>query len=120
MRRVALGALLIAVLLPSAALARRRATKQQRAGVVAAALRASDIGKQQALCVVVFVSTVSKRWALLAFPNKPSQACLRYQANGVSFYHRKNGRWHWITAGSDLRCPIKGVPTRVAQDLKVC
>lgn len=105
---------------PGLAFGRRRASRSERAAVVRAAERQGDIGRQQAPCVVIYVSNVNRAWSSLSFPEKPSRACLPFEANGVSLYHWSHGRWRFVTAGDEFRCPIGGVPSRVAHDLRVC
>jgi hypothetical protein len=120
-RRVACGAMLLAVLLPAVALARRLGTKHQHAGVVAAAVAAHDINPPQGRCARVFISTPDTNWASLDFPPKESKSCLAQAANGVTIFHFGGGKWHLVTGGSSFpRCPPKGVPKTVAHDLKIC
>lgn len=121
MKRVALIVLLIAVVVvPATALARRKANSQQRKGIIAAGVAAKDISKAQGPCARIYVSTVNSNWASLDFPPQPSHACRQLVANGVGLFQKRSGKWHFVTAGSEFTCPIKGVPKKVAHDLKVC
>jgi hypothetical protein len=45
---------------------------------------------------------------------------MRVAANGVIIEHHTAVGWQFVTVGSSFRCPIKGVPARVARDLGVC
>jgi hypothetical protein len=121
---VVCATLLFAVLLPAVALARRLANSHQHAAVVAAAVAAHDINRPQGRCARVFISTANTSWASLDFPaatsGKPKD-CLALSANGVSIFHFRRGKWHFVTSGSSfLVCPPKGVPKSVAKDLRVC
>jgi hypothetical protein len=112
--------LVIAMAFPAAASAHRRATKAERAALVAAVVHQGKLSTTQAACQVATISTVNRGYAVLAWPAKLSKACLRVAANGVILEHRVSGHWDFLTEGSSLQCPIKGVPARVAHDLGVC
>lgn len=109
-----------AALVPAAALAHRRATKSERSAILAAVVRQHELSRAQAACQVVTVSTVNHNYAAVTWPATLSRACLRVAANGVIIEHRQVRGWHFVTVGSAIQCPIKGVPTRVARDLGVC
>lgn len=106
--------------LPAVAVAHRRATKPERTAILAAVVRQHQLSKAQATCQVVMISTVNQRFAALTWPEHLSRACIRVAANGVIIEHRTTRGWRFVTVGSDLRCPIKGVPVAVARDLGVC
>lgn len=112
--------LVVAGITPAIALAHRRATKSERTAVLAAVVKQHQLSKVQATCQVVTISTVNQNYAKLTWPNQLSKSCQQVAANGVIIEHRASGRWRFVTVGSDLRCPIRGVPTRVAHDLGVC
>ena len=107
-------------LLPAAAVAHRRASKPERTAILAAVVRQRQLSKAQAACQVVTISTVNQRYAALTWPKRLSRACARVAANGVIVEHRTSRGWRFVTVGSNLRCPIKGVPVAVARDLGVC
>jgi hypothetical protein len=65
----------------------------------------------------VFVSSVNKTWASLSLVPPHTTYCQGMAANGISLFHHRSGRWHFVTAGSYFRCPIPHVPNRVAHDL---
>lgn len=106
--------------LPAVAVAHRRATKPERTAILAAVVRQHELSRAQADCQVVTVSTVNRRYAVLAWPKRLSSACRRVAANGVIVEHKTAHGWHLVTVGSALRCPIKGVPNAVARDLDLC
>ena len=110
----------VGVALPAAAVAHRRATKSERAAILKAVVRQHQLSKAQAACQTVTISTVNTHYATATWPRKLSRACLRVAADGVIIEHQTARGWTLVSDGSDLRCPIKGVPTRVARDLKVC
>jgi hypothetical protein len=113
--------LLVAVaLMPAPALAHRRATKAERATILAAVVRQGQLSRPQAACQVVTVSTVNHNYAAVTWPRKLSSACMRVAANGVIIEHRTQRGWRFVTVGSAFICPIKGVPAPVARDLGVC
>ena len=118
--RASVVLLLAAALMPAAALAHRRATKTERTSILAAVVRQRQLSRAQAACQAVTISTVSQNYAAMTWPRKLSRACLRVAANGVIIEHRARRGWQFVTVGSDLRCPIEGVPTRVARDLGIC
>ncbi len=106
--------------IPAAAFAHRRATKAERSAVVAAIVRQGELSKAQAACQVVTISTANRSYAAATWPAKLSRACMRVAANGVIIEHHTASGWQFVTVGSSFRCPIKGVPNRVARDLGVC
>lgn len=118
--RVVLVMLAVLVSVPAGALAHRRATKPERTAILAAVVRQHQLSKTQAACQKVTISTVNQRYAALTWPKKLSRACMRVAANGVIVEHRTARGWRLVTVGSDLRCPIKGVPGAVARDLGLC
>ena len=122
MSRVRVVVVLMAalVLIPAAAFAHRRANKVQRSAILAAVVKQKQLSEAQAACQVVTISTVNPRFALLSWPPKLSKACLRVAANGVIVEHRGTRGWRLVTVGSSFRCPIKGLPSAVARDLRVC
>jgi hypothetical protein len=110
----------VAMLIPAAALAHRRATRAERSSILAAVVRQGQLSKKQAACQVVMISTVNHDYASATWPAKLSSACMRVAANGLIIEHLKQGRWRFVAAGSSFQCPIRGVPSRVARDLGVC
>lgn len=105
---------------PAAALAHTRLHGRTRQAVVNAVVHQHQLSRAQARCVVVTRSTVNRAFAAVTFPAHLSRTCLRVAANGVIIEHRIRGRWRFVTVGSDIQCPIRGVPGRVAHDLDVC
>ena len=79
-----------------------------------------QLSKAQAACQVVTISTVNQHFAKVTWPTLLSRACKRVAANGVIIEHKTSRGWQFVTVGSSLTCPIKGVPTAVARDLGVC
>jgi hypothetical protein len=122
MRRIRVVIVIFAALavVPAAALAHRRATKPERTAILAAVVRQHELSKAQARCQIVTISTVNQRFAVLTWPKHLSRSCTRVAGNGVIIEHRTIRGWRFVTVGSDLRCPIKGVPGAVARDLGVC
>jgi hypothetical protein len=118
--RVFIALLVVAGIVPTVALAHRRATKDERTAVLTAVVKQHQLSKAQATCQTVTISTVNQSYAALTWPKKLSKACMQVAANGVIIEHRSTGRWRFVTVGSSFRCPIKGVPTPVAHDLGVC
>lgn len=108
------------VLIPAAALAHQRATRAQRAAILAAVVRQDELSRAQANCQVVTISTVNRDYAALTWPSRLSHACLRVAANGVIIEHRTPHGWKFVTVGSSFQCPVKAVPTPVARDLGIC
>jgi hypothetical protein len=118
--RVVVLLVVAGALIPAAALAHRRATKAERSAVLAAVVRQGQLSKGQAACQFVTISTANHYYATTTWPARLSRACMRVAANGVIIEHRTARGWQFVTVGSGFRCPIKGVPTRVARDLGVC
>ncbi len=118
--RIFIVVLVTGMLIPAAALAHRRATRAERAAILAAVVHQGELSKAQAACQVVTISTVNQSYASLTWPTRLSKACMRVAANGTIIEHRKGRQWRFVTVGSSLRCPINGVPSRVARDLGVC
>jgi len=118
---VAIGAALVVLgVLAPAALGHRLASKTQRAAILQAVVHQGQLGKAQANCQTVTISTVNREYAALSWPPKLSRACLKVAANGVIIEHGTSRGWQLVTVGSSFSCPVKGVPTPVARDLGVC
>lgn len=117
--QAALVCALVASCLPGAAVARRLATGDTKAAVIAAVRRAGEIGTPQtASCLRVYISTVDSNWATMQFVYIPR--CERLDGNGVAVIHRIHGRWHFVTAGSEFLCPFPGhIPKWVQTDLRL-
>ena len=122
MRRTCVLVVIFASLavVPGAAMAHRRATKPERTAILAAVVRQHQLSRAQATCQVVTISTVNQRYAELTWPRKLSRACRRVAANGVIIEHRSTRGWRFVTVGSSFTCPIKGVPSAVARDFRLC
>jgi hypothetical protein len=120
MRRLILASLVAFSLLPSLAYAHTRANASEAQAIRAAAVSAKQLSKQQAACQVVTISTVNRSYASLSWPAQLSKSCERVAANGVVLMHETAGGWRFVTDGSSFKCPIKGIPTMVGYDLKVC
>lgn len=120
MRRLLPTILLALALLPAAAFAHTAATATQAKAIRAAAVSAHQLTTQQAACQVVTISTVNRDYASLAWPAKLSASCMRVAANGVVLLHDTSQGWKYVTVGSSFKCPIKGIPTKVGYDLRVC
>jgi hypothetical protein len=110
----------VVMLMPSAALAHRRASKAERSAILAAVVRQRQLSKKQASCQVVTISTVNQDYASLRWPVRLSSACSGVAANGVIIERRTGRGWLFVAVGSTFKCPINGVPNRVARDLGVC
>ena len=69
-------------------------------------------------CTTVRVSTVDESWAI--YYSSGNQNCAG--ANGVVTVHQVAGRWKVTheNSGYPFVCPIRGIPTAVARDLKLC
>jgi hypothetical protein len=122
MRRTRVIIVIFAALavVPAAAIAHRRATKPERTAILAAVVRQHQLSKTQATCQVVTISTANQRYAELTWPRKLSSACQRVAANGVIVEHRTTRGWRFVTVGSSFTCPIRGVPSAVARDFRLC
>lgn len=113
MRHVIALALTIIVISPGVAQAHRGPTKLEQ--------RAFDrLTGLPPNCAAVRVSTVSPRWAAWT-GTKNTRRCLKFAGNGVTILRKFSGRWHRTReAGSDLVCPLPGVPRSVQVDLEPC
>jgi hypothetical protein len=117
MKRVALPAslvaLLVAVLGVAAADADRRATSSERKAI-------AKVVDLPAKCAKARVSTAVKRpkWASVYW--KPGgERCEPFARDGAAVLKRRDGKWRFVTAGSDFDCPrlYRDVPRRVVEDL---
>jgi hypothetical protein len=108
------------VMLPAAAFAHRPATRSEKIAILAAVVHQHALNAAQAACQVVTVSTVNYSFAKVTWPARLSRLCRRVAANGVIIEHKNSKGWQFVTVGSSLTCPIKGVPAAVARDLAVC
>jgi hypothetical protein len=120
MRRLIPAFLVAFSLLSSLAYAHTRANASEAQAIRAAAVRSHQLSKQQAACQVVTISTVNRSYASLSWPAQLSKSCERVAADGVVLMHETGGGWRFVTDGSSFKCPIKGIPTKVGSDLKVC
>lgn len=100
----------LSTVLPNTALARRHPTKSERAAIA----QAMHVPPQ---CALIWVSTVDPTWARAE--DSAQGHCLRYAANGIAILHRNRAHWYPAFEGSDIPCPIPGVPPKVVTDLHV-
>ncbi len=110
----------LTVALPAVAAAHRPATQAERQAIRTAVVRQHQLTTAQAGCQAITISTAASGWAELAWPAKLSKACATVAADGVILEHSVGGSWRFVTVGSDLPCPIKGMPTAVERDLAAC
>jgi preprotein translocase subunit Sss1 len=105
-------ALLIVVSVASAA---RKPTTKERAQI-------AKVIQLQPRCAAVRISTVTRKpkWATATWRDG-GQQCSPFASNGVTVEKKKEGRWHFVTAGSSFDCPglYAKVPRAVAKDLKI-
>jgi len=118
--RIMIVLALAVMLMPPVALAHRRASRTERAAILAAVVHQRQLSTTQATCQVVTISTVNQSYASLRWPAKLSRSCAGVAANGVIVEHRTSRGWLFVTVGSTFKCPIKQVPTQVARDLGIC
>ncbi len=117
----AIGAALLALgVFAPAALGHRLATKTERTAILQAVVHQGQLSKAQANCQSVTISSVNQEYAALTWPRKLSRACMKVAANGVIIEHDGSRGWQLVTVGSSFSCPVKGVPTPVARDLRIC
>lgn len=109
LRRLAIGTLLFA-LVASPAYARRHPRAPERRAI------AARMGVPPR-CAAIWISTVNRRWA--SFHTRFRQSCLRWAGDGIVILHRRNRRWHPVFEGSDIPCPVPGVPPAIVRDLRV-
>jgi hypothetical protein len=120
MRRFVPVSLIVLAVFPALAFAHTRADAGEAGAIRVAAVHAHQLTKQQAACQVVTISTVDRSYASLSWPPKLSASCKRVAANGVVLMHKTAHGWGFVTVGSSFKCPIKGIPTKVGYDLRVC
>ena len=67
------------------------------------------------------IHLASRRYASVRFdPAKAASApCVKYAADGITILKMQRGRWETVSAGSDVRCPVRGVPNSVLPQLGV-
>ena len=97
--------------LPVAAHADRPPTKRERVDIA----HAIGVPKR---CLRTRVSTVDERWSRTSIRNEKA-SCQDHAGDGVAVYKRRRGTWRFVTAGSSFDCPVPGVPSRIAKDLKI-
>ena len=107
---VSAAVLLLAVGLASAD---RGATPKERRAI-------AKVVELPAKCAKVRVSTKTERpkWATALWTPEPA-ACEPYARDGIAVTKKRDGRWRFLTAGSDFDCPrlYREVPRRIALDL---
>jgi hypothetical protein len=112
MRTIAVLAVALLGLIPGAASARRAPTPEENAAIVAT-------DDRQAACLVVSVSTLDDRWALIE--DLDSESCWSEGRPAVA--HRVGERWvHWYSSEAlpDDWCAQIDVPDDVGVDLGAC
>jgi hypothetical protein len=113
--------------LPAAAFASTPATPSQKTAL----LKAAGDSRVPARCLTARISSADRSFAEVYFTGlwgagqRLLRGCERYAANGVSIYHYRAGRWHFVTAGSSFVtgrgvCRVPHVPTPVVADFRLC
>ncbi len=138
MRQVLLAvSVVLVVVLPSSAYAKRLASNSQKSAIVRALTApqalcfrygshtscSAAISRGIPLrCVTVYISTVNPAWA--SETDVLSRSCANWDANGGAIVHVQHHRWVVFTEGSAFTmCPIRGysgqgsMPEPVAKDL---
>lgn len=116
MKRLVVIIGLVACVLPASAAARRGVSGPAKTPIVRVGL-GRNVPVQ---CAAVYISTVSRFWASVMFhPQRGFTAtCQQFGSNGVVILHHVRGQWRFVTAGSAATCPIRGLPARIATDLR--
>lgn len=118
--RVLIAIVAGALVVPTAALAQRPASRSERATIVAAAVHQGEVSSTQGACLSVRMSTVSQGYAVLAWPSRLSRACAAVAATGTIVEQQSGTGWVVVAAGSSFACPLNTVPAAVASDLGIC
>lgn len=113
---VPVSLLAAAVLLCAVAVTSATASRKPRATERAALAQAMQTPRR---CLRIRVATVRPGWASVRFRMPPSDSCMRYAADGVSVWRRRDDVWRHRFAGSSWSCPIPKIPEDVRKDLKL-
>ena len=118
MKRVITIIIVLGLVLPAVAVARRVATGSTRNAIARAAAPQLPPGIP-ARCLFGQVTTKDGgNWATVGFNGVHYRSCGRWGFNGVVILHRARGRWEYVTAGSALLpCGRFGIPVAVRRDL---
>ncbi len=105
---------LLLVIAPGNAEARRRATSKERATIAAKV-------HVPAKCSVVWISTVDRHWATFHFNDAKFEdpECAAVAGDGVVIMRLRKGAWRTVTSGSSFECPVPKTPKKIAKDLRV-
>ena len=105
---------LLLVIAPGSAEARRRATSKERATIAAKF-------HMPPKCSVVWISTVDRRWATFHFNDAKFEDpdCAAVAGDGVVILNLRNGVWRTVTSGSSFKCPVPKTPKKIVKDLRV-
>ena len=75
-------------------------------------------------CVDVWISSISRFWAIEYSAGRRHGRCRRWTVDGAVFLHHTRGRWRIVYEGSDFDCsriyPIVKVRYAIGSDLLGC
>jgi hypothetical protein len=84
-----------------------------------AAISAAVVPDADPSCFTTRISTADESWALFSSAAHAASSCVA--GGGYVVLHNAGGAWKDVLETSDVgACPLKGVPTPVALDLKIC
>jgi hypothetical protein len=106
------AATFLAVAHGSTADAARKPTATERAALA----QAMEMPRR---CLRIRIATVRTGWASVRLRSPLPDSCLKYAADGVSVWRKRDDVWRQRFAGSSWSCPIPGVPEDVRKDLRL-
>jgi hypothetical protein len=70
-------------------------------------------------CLQIRIATVRTGWASVKLRSPLPDPCLKYAADGVSAWRKRDDVWRQRFAGSSWSCPIPRVPEDVRKNLRL-
>jgi hypothetical protein len=123
-----LAAIVAVAAFPAVALASKPANSRQSAALYKA-VKAHDPAGIPERCLRFTISTANRSWAdvgLKVTSKGVARGCSKWGFNGVTIFHYRSGRWHYVTEGSSFigqggGCSLTGrIPRAVIKDLGLC
>jgi hypothetical protein len=117
-KRIITIIIVLGLVLPAVAVARRVATGSTRNAIDRAAAPQLPPGIPERCLFGQVTTKDGGNWATAGFNGAHYRSCGRWGFNGVVILRRARGRWEYVTAGSAmLPCGRFGIPVAVRQDL---
>lgn len=120
MKRIITITIVLGLVLPAVAVARRVATGSTRNAIDRAAAPQVPPGIPERCLLAQVTTKDGGNWAEVGFNGLHYRSCGRWGFNGVVILRRARSRWEYVTSGSALLpCGRLVIPVAVRQDLRL-